>query len=45
LKSIITEMLAETYLDAAKIASAETELPESAFPDTCPYTVEQLIGE
>ena len=45
LKSIITEMLTETYLDAAEIASAETELPESTFPETCPYTVEHLTGE
>jgi hypothetical protein len=45
LKSIITEMLNETYLDAAEIASAETELPESTFPETCSYTVEQLMGE
>ena len=45
LKSIITEMLNETYLDAAEIASAETELPESTFPETCPYTVEHLMGE
>jgi hypothetical protein len=45
LKSIITEMLNETYLDAAEIASAETELPESIFPKTCPYTVEHLMGE
>jgi len=45
LKSIITEMLNETYLDAAEIASAETELPESTFPKTCPYTVEHLMGE
>ncbi|MFH0996422.1 MAG: DUF29 domain-containing protein [Pseudomonadota bacterium] len=45
LKSIITEMLTETYMDAAEIASAETELPESTFPETCPYTVEHLMGE
>jgi len=45
LKSIITEMLTETYLDAVEIASAETELPESTFPETCPYTVEHLMGE
>jgi hypothetical protein len=45
LKSIITEMLTETYLDAAEIASAETELPESTFPETCPYTIEHLMGE
>jgi hypothetical protein len=45
LKSIITEMLTETYSDAAEIASAETELPESTFPETCPYPVEHLMGE
>jgi hypothetical protein len=45
LKSIITEMLTETYLDAAEIASAETELPESTFPETCPYTIEHIMGE
>ena len=44
LKSIITEMLTETYLDAAEIASAETELPESTFPETCPYTIEHIMG-
>jgi hypothetical protein len=45
LKRVVSEMLAETFSDAVEIASAETGLPDSAFPETCPYTVEQLMGE
>lgn len=45
LKGIVGETLPETFLDAAEIASAETGLPETAFPKTCPYTVDQIIGD
>jgi len=45
LKSNVRETLPETFLDAAEIASAETGLPETAFPTTCPYTVDQIMGD
>jgi hypothetical protein len=45
LKGIVNDILPEIFQDAIDIASIETGLPESAFPKTCPYTIEQILGE
>jgi hypothetical protein len=45
LRRIIPEKADMLYKDAVEIASAETGLPETAFPETCPYTIEQIIEE
>ncbi|WP_420844723.1 DUF29 family protein [Jiella avicenniae] len=34
--------LADAYRRARRSAAHETELPLSTFPETCPYTAEQL---
>lgn len=34
-----------TYLKARRDAALETGLPLTAFPTTCPYTIEQVLGE
>lgn len=35
----------EAYPDAVDIASDETGFPVSTFPNTCPYTLEQLLDD
>jgi hypothetical protein len=45
LKSMLLNAVILAYEVATISAAAETGLPESAFPETCPYTVEQLMGE
>jgi hypothetical protein len=37
--------LAEDYADGRKLATAETGLPESAFPPECPYTAAQILDQ
>ena len=39
------EVLAEEYETARRKAAAETELPPTTFPETCPYTVEQVLDD
>jgi hypothetical protein len=45
LKNFDIEMIAEAYQDAVEIASVETGLPESIFPESCPYSCDQIMGE
>ena len=41
----IQGMIAEVYPAARLDAIDETGLPEDSFPDTCAYTVDQLIDQ
>lgn len=43
LRSYPGEVLAEEYVLARQKASDETGLPESAFPVTCPFSIEQAL--
>ena len=43
LKGHPTSILDEEYRIGKLKASGETRLPESAFPETCPYTIEQIL--
>jgi hypothetical protein len=45
LKRLIPDAVFSVYQDARLSAAAETGLPESAFPETCPYVIEQIMGE
>lgn len=38
-------VLERTYQDALKLAADETELPLSAFPAECPWTIDELIND
>jgi hypothetical protein len=38
------ESLADCYAKAVERAAAETELPLETFPETCPYSLEQLLA-
>lgn len=37
------EILAVEYVSARRIAAAETELPLRLFPETCPFSVEEVL--
>lgn len=39
----VVEMVAEAYRDAAELAALATGLPRKRFPETCPYTLDQLL--
>jgi Domain of unknown function DUF29 len=45
LKSLQGELYAEAYRLARKQAAAETGLPLTTFPKTCPYPLEQALDE
>jgi len=44
LKNHFEEAIASAYEKAVILATDETGLSESAFPKTCPYTIEQIMG-
>jgi hypothetical protein len=41
----LPEAILDAYPDALKVAMSETGLPKSTFPNSCPYTIEQLLDE
>jgi hypothetical protein len=45
LTNYLSESLNLAYPKAVNLAIDETKLPQSLFPKTCPYTVEQLIDK
>jgi hypothetical protein len=45
LARLLPDALAAVYPKARRTASRETRLPPSAFPDTCPFTLEQILDE
>ncbi len=45
LKSKLTEAVNEAYPEAVSLASKETLLPLHTFPNSCPYTITQLLDE
>lgn len=46
LKRYLDEVgLDEVFTDALEIACDETGLPASSFPETCPYSIEQLLDK
>lgn len=45
LKSMLDEVLTEAYGDAVIRAAKETGLDKLAFPETCPFTLEQVLDE
>lgn len=44
LRNRLPELVARQYPRARYNAANETGLPESTFPDTCPYTIDQLLS-
>jgi len=45
LKRHIDDNISESYNDAVEYASIETGIPESDFPQTCPYSFEQMLDK
>jgi hypothetical protein len=43
LKPHLSEAIANAYPDALELASDETQLAKTTFPEVCPYTIEQLL--
>lgn len=44
LKSRIDEALIESWNEARDLAISETDLPDSNFPETCPFSLEQIMN-
>ena len=45
LKRYPGEVLSEEYVTARLRAAGETELPEATFPETCPFTIDQVLDK
>jgi len=45
LKRFLSDAMNEAYIDAVDIASKETNIAVSDFPQSCPYTLEQVLDE
>ena len=45
LKSQVPKVIAESYRDALRQASLETDLPGEKFPQRCPFTPEQILDD
>jgi hypothetical protein len=45
LRSHARSVLAKSYRDAVRRVSAETGLPETKFPEQCPYSLDSLLSE
>jgi hypothetical protein len=45
LKNRIDEKISDAYEDAVEYASLETGIPESDFPQTCPYFFDQALDK
>jgi hypothetical protein len=45
LRPRVPALLASAYPRARHLAAAETGLPLAAFPETCPWTVEQILDD
>jgi len=45
LRAQIPELIAAEYASARKSASRQTRLTLERFPETCPFTIEQVIGD
>lgn len=45
LKPRLIDALQDSYVSAMLLAAGETGLSETAFPESCPFSVEQLLDE
>ena len=44
LRPTVPEIIADEYETARELAAVQTGLPLTAFPDTCPFTTEQVLN-
>ena len=45
LKTRFAEEIEDSYISARMLAAGETGLPETLFPEDCPFTLHQLLDE
>ena len=45
LRALLEEFVASAYPQARDVASKETDLLRPRFPESCPYTVEQILAD
>lgn len=45
LKPQLASLAQKAYLNARRIAADETGLPPTTFPETCPFTLDQITGD
>jgi len=45
LRARLSDIMADIYLDAVKLAAIETGLDKHAFPVHCPWTAEQILDD
>jgi hypothetical protein len=45
LKPNLSPAITKAYPKAVKLAAKDTKLPQTQFPQECPYTIEQLLDE
>lgn len=45
LSAQIPELIAAEYASARRTASRQTRLPLATFPESCPFTIKQVIGD
>jgi len=45
LKGYPAAVLEQEYGTARLMAAAETELPEATFPETCPFTIDEILDD
>jgi hypothetical protein len=45
LKIKLDEIISDAYYSARLEAAQETEIPEETFPEECPYTKQELLGD
>jgi hypothetical protein len=44
LKSRLDEAMGESWSEARDLAIAETDLPDEQFPETCPFSLEEVMS-
>ncbi len=44
LKSHLGEAMAESWQEARDLAIAETDLPDDQFPESCPFTISEILN-
>jgi hypothetical protein len=45
LQGFPAERLADAYRYARRVVAIETDLPQATFPETCPWTIEQVLDD
>jgi hypothetical protein len=45
LRGTLPETLARVYPRAARWAAEEPQIPQSRFPETCPFTLQQVLDD